>query len=421
MKKTKLISSLTALGLVGTSVPIVATSCTNESKENYIVVSGNKISMPEVVTQADINGLGVVSYTFAKNVTHDAVFVNGEYIEADLISEICIKNTDGTDMNLPAYFISYSSSGFHGCVNLRKLDLKAVRVKCNNNNSQRIAIEGCANSLMELSVPTMVDDGSGMALGILGLYYQFDALEKIDLSGFSDVELTIDYFLYGCTSLRSIDLTPMKKLTQWGNNFMANCYKLESVNMSGLSKLNMIQTSAFENCYALKEINLNGCTNVQEISANFLMNCSSLKTIDLSSFVNLTKIYQNFLSDCSSLTSVDLSHSELLIADGCFNNGSFLQNCPNLEQVKFGIIPATAFGSSLTTADTTSFTNTFATQADYDNWMTKHNGVIKIIVNSSVQTGWNTVAASGGRFAPLATTWTSSDDAFRTLEVSTEE
>ena len=175
MKKIKLITSLSTLGVIATAVPTVATSCTSKGA-NYIVAANKTINLPDVVGQADINGLAVTTHTFSDGVpSRDALFINGEYVEADLITEIVIKKTDDALMDIPTNFISYNASSVnHGCTNLRKLDLHEVKIT--GSTISNLTLTGSANSLVELSVPT-IDNGN------ISSYFlnNFVALAQIDL------------------------------------------------------------------------------------------------------------------------------------------------------------------------------------------------------------------------------------------------
>ena len=82
MKKLKLITSLSTLGMIGTMVPPFATSCNDSSKEdntNYFCTKDEKIEIDHELTQDDLNAMSPVDHIYADNVGRKSIFVNSQF------------------------------------------------------------------------------------------------------------------------------------------------------------------------------------------------------------------------------------------------------------------------------------------------------------------------------------------------------
>ena len=399
MKKTKLLTAIIGGSTLLTSVPIVATSCTSDdkdAKESYYVVKGEKVSLPTTFTQADINNLVPINYTFDDGITRYAVFVNDKYVEADLITELKIYETDGI-VSLPSYFLVR-------CSKLSKLYLKGVKVTSFDKVNYFVQSSDKNISLTDLSVPTIVRDPGMETLSLPDNFLKnFNALINVDLSGLSEVTNINAYFLANSYALKSVDLTPLSKVSSIASRFLVNCSSLTSIDLSPLSNLISTGNYFLNNCTSLTNIDtINNMKSLQQIGQNCISN-TGIKSFKLTNLPELKQINTYFLSSNQLLTDVEISYlpklqffgqglcsrsSESLPVSGVENitlkelpslkksttptrsaygiQGKFLQSAPNLKVVNLGDdISADVFY-----ADTDSFTTLYLTDDAYVNGIT---------------------------------------------------
>ncbi len=60
--------------------------------------------------------------------------------------------------------------------------------------------------------------------------------------------------MYNCESLQKIDLSGLTNLTTIGDEFMHYCYNLQEINLSRLTNLKSIGNDFMEDCYGLRKI-----------------------------------------------------------------------------------------------------------------------------------------------------------------------
>ena len=303
MKKTKLLTAIIGGSALLTSTPIVATSCTSDdkdAKESYYVVKGEKVSLPTTFTQADINNLLPINYTFDDGITRYAVFVNDKYVEADLITELKIYETDGI-VEIPYYFLA-------GCTKLSKVYLKGVKV---TSLITGYFIQPTAKNtiLTDLSVPTLVYLPGMQETGLTNNFLRnFNALTNVDLSGFSDVTTIGTYFLSDSYALKNVDLTPLSKLKSVGGYFMRNCISLTSIDLTPLSDVQIINNYFLSGCTSLTNVDtINNMKSLTRIGTYFVSN-TGIKSFKLTNLPELTQIGQNALSDNQLMTDVEISY-----------------------------------------------------------------------------------------------------------------
>ncbi|MCF0260829.1 MAG: leucine-rich repeat protein, partial [Erysipelotrichaceae bacterium] len=175
----------------------------------------------------------------------------------------------------------YKEEGAYGCVNLKKLDLKAIKT----TSVENLLLGGNKGSLEEFVAPKLVKNG--------------------------DIAPTIgDGFLTSFMSLKSADLTGFSEVTSIGHYFMCNCYSLADINLSGLNSLVKIGNDFLDECAMLKNIDLSSLTSVKSIGEGFMAGCISLESIDLSRMIGLTtydsEIGDYFLYACQSLKTINM-------------------------------------------------------------------------------------------------------------------
>ena len=136
--------------------------------------------------------------------------------------------------------------------------------------------------------------------------YDCKALESVDLSILTNVQIINNNFLSGCTSLKTIKgLEQQINVVSIRDNFLSNCTKLESVNLTNFINVVNINNNFLSNCSALTLIvGLDNLTNVTNIGKYFLSNCTALQSVDLTAFSKITTLPNSFLHNCNNLTEI---------------------------------------------------------------------------------------------------------------------
>lgn len=355
MKKSKLITSLVGGSVLLAAAPVVATSCSEDtnksSNSNYLVCGNETIKLKDNLNQADINGFITTDYTFSDGVSHKAVFVNGEYVIATKITELCIGSTEDVVTINYGFLANFD--------HLQKLDLHGMKVF----DVATLTLPNSKDSLTSFVVPTMVKQGTAV-LAIPNMFLMgFTALNKIDLTGFAEVEVIRYNFLRDCSGLKSIDLTPMTKVIEITQYFLAGCTSLTSLDFSSF-KL------------------------TDTIGDHFLYGCTSLEKVDLSGFVSVNWIDTNFLEGCLSLTDVDMSKMiGMTTASAELQQTGMLSGCKSLKAINVGNISTSTFQGTYSD-------DPFCVKLTEDEW-NEYDG-IDLVYDDNVATGWESVITTSG-------------------------
>ena len=168
-----------------------------------------------------------------------------------------------------------------------------------------------------------------------GLFYNFTALTKIDLSNFNTINVTdMSGMFYGCSSLTSLDLSHFNTSNVTSMTGMFNyCSSLTSLDLSNFNTSNVTNMIAmFSECSGLKRLNVSSfdTSNVTVMIAMFI-NCSSLTSLDLSKW-NTSKVtdMSAMFKSCSGLTSLDLSNFNTSKVN---NMGGMFWGCSSLTSL----------------------------------------------------------------------------------------
>ena len=344
MKKTKLIATISSLGVLASATPIIATSCSENSRSgSYYVIHNQKVSLPTTFSQSDINNLVPQSYTFSDGVSRSALFLNGDYVEAALITELRIQETDSTVILPTSNFLST-------CTNLRILDIKGVKTEQTASDLTNALTSIPWSNLVEVAFPTWVEkEGVGHALSTVFFSTTPTGLKKADLSGLEKPITVTNNFFKGCTGLEELILPDLSEVTVIGSSFLDGCSSLKSVdNLNQLTKIKGFAYNFLNGCSSLTSVTFPKDNLITTIGHSVLSGCSSLKSIDLSPLTSVTIIGNDFLKGCSSLTSIDLSQMEELQTLGAKKTltasiigTGFLNGCNALTTVNMGSILAT--------------------------------------------------------------------------------
>ena len=148
-------------------------------------------------------------------------------------------------------------------------------------------------------------------------FYNWTALQEIDISNFTSLGHSLDYGWNDtfrlCTALKKVIAS--NKLTKLGHNAFNGCSNLEEI--SGLSGTITVYNSAFNNCSKLTSDNFQNCTFVwANNQPSVFARCTSLTSLPNCSGSISSWSFQG----CTGLTSVDLSNVTDLgdgVFDGC--------------------------------------------------------------------------------------------------------
>ena len=184
------------------------------------------------------------------------------------------------------------------------------------------------------------------------MFYHCSALKSLDLSYFSEANLTkIEYMLTGCSGLTDLNLGGFNtaNITDM-NSMFSGCSGLTSLDLSSLNTENVTSMSSmFSGCSGLTSLDLSNfkTEHVTSMAAMF-NNCSHLTSLDLSNFntENVTTMYYMF-NGCSRLKSLNMSGLNMTSLNDIlymFSGCSYLESIdlsnsvlPNLYRFFYGL------------------------------------------------------------------------------------
>ena len=172
-------------------------------------------------------------------------------------------------------------------------------------------------------------------MGSQQMFWEFEAVETIDLSGMDLSDLTrMDQWFRGCRQLKEID---------FGDNTLSNvvsiisafngCGSLQSLDLTQFDFSHVTEAgAAFEYCTSLTELDLSAFEGAPLASMGAMFEgCSGLTELDLSP-LDTSRVtgMTNLFKGCTGLTSIDLSPLETTNATSM--EGMF-QNCSGLTEL----------------------------------------------------------------------------------------
>ena len=96
-------------------------------------------------------------------------------------------------------------------------------------------------------------------------------------------------------SAQWLGFEPNSKITIMGYDFLVSC-NVNRIDLSGLSNVTSIGSRFLSSCTGLKSIDLSPLSNVTSIGSDFLSECQSVRRVDLSPMPNITSIGDGFLT-----------------------------------------------------------------------------------------------------------------------------
>ena len=334
MKKIKLIATISTLGVIAATTPVVATSCVTKAPGNYVVVKNTVFQLPNELTQADIDAMvpqqtkhvenQTITLPISGNAKKIDVLTSVDYaikigkntFNAKDITELRIGNVVDPEDEEPRSSVSVALPvGFlGGCTNLRKLDLGELEVYSIGDfflqpiTSTDIKIMGGSD---------IIDDFiSGKALKEESLDESYEMYmrningKRKDFNG-RLTEIVLPQLVGKPESIEE-DLTLIPKL------FLAGQKKLETIDLSNFTQYDLINN----------------------IPAGFLFDCSGLKSVDFTGF-KVKTIDRGFLSGCNSLETIKLPKlnegGKIITSDDENKNPlfGFMNGCNKVHDIDF--------------------------------------------------------------------------------------
>ena len=294
MKKLKLITTLSSLGMVAAATPIVATSCTPDTTDtrNYAIIAGEEVEFPEIVTQEDLQNLVPHNPRNAGADAQVVIEIDGQEYEFDKVSEVNLGTVHNV-VEIPASFLS--AEPLTGVSNLQKVSLSGIKDTFHIDES----FLSKNYRLTSLKLPTMSSaviansDGSTQYSQISDNFLKDCAgLKRVDFSPLANVGAITHGFLENCSNLQSADLSALKSVRNIGNNFLAGCTSLSSVQLPTLKS----------------EIEIYGLKGGCEIGNDFMYGVTKVTTVNFKPFAEARVIGNNFFSAAVlNLKTIDLS------------------------------------------------------------------------------------------------------------------
>ncbi|MCF0227720.1 MAG: leucine-rich repeat protein [Malacoplasma sp.] len=377
MKKIKLLTTLSSLGVLVTSAPIVVTGCnekeetpfkstvtsdfpevnilSNDSEEKEFTfdcqffdkdakeIEGTakwEMDMPKIsssdkvsITQNDNKiKVKVDGWTSLNEIKEYKVVVKGQSTLTQLtginlgtryfVVRVLPYNKNIIKYNEEQYQLASDINptlfeNIANGTNLPKTDGTDLLIE-DTNKIQGLSLQSVSSEWNKEIGDYFLFDGSG---GIENLGF-------VDLSGLKEATKIGDEFLQ-YAPIRIFDASMFTEIEKIGTNAFDCCNVLESLIFKNNEKLNEIGANFCYWCLVLHYVDLSGWTSVEYINQYFMYDCTNLKEIDLSSLTSVIWIDICFMYECFSLESIDLSG----LTNVEYIGNYFMSYCTSLEEI----------------------------------------------------------------------------------------
>ena len=372
MKKIKLLITLSSLGTLVTSVPIVTIGCSGQKIPSKSTVTCN---FPEInilsndseekefsfncqfydEQSKEINGTTKWEMDMPKILSSDKVSitqndnkikvkVNGwsnlnEIKEYEVVVKGQSKWTTLTGYNLGIKKFIVRVIPYN--INIIKYDGEQYKL-ADDINSALFENIAAGTQLPQRSGANLIIEDTDKIQG-LSLYAvssdwnkeigdsflsDLESLCFLNISALKDATKIGDEFLEW-TKIKSFDGSMFTELEEIGMYAFASCCTLESITFNNNEKLTLIDEFFCELCELLQYIDISGWTGVQKINGSFLCECTALEKISLSSLTNVTYIDDSFLNYCYNLKEIDISG----LTNSEYIGSHFMSYCYNLKEI----------------------------------------------------------------------------------------
>ena len=309
MKKIKLLTTLSGLGVIAAAIPLVSTGCTSKyDSSNYIIYKGEKVKLDGFTfTQTDINLLctqQAVPYDPAKSdsATWSAYYINGVPYDINYITEINIGTASNVAI-IPPNFMN-------GCVHLRTVNLNGIKDLTYIGDN---FLDYCY-LLSTLVLPTLKNlSGEDMinlkyltgSISQIPEYFLYgnNQLDTIDLEPFANIRYVPEGFMESCSNIKSLDFSSWKNVSYIGSSFLWGNESLEKVNLPTIKQLDFSKE-------VLKQLGVD-TSPVTTIGNYFMQHCTSVKSFDFTPFAEVNYIADDFLGEESGEYIFNLNISTL--------------------------------------------------------------------------------------------------------------
>ena len=232
------------------------------------------------------------------------------------------------------YYLSFDSLSdlsymFYNCEALEKIDLSSLNTDKVTDMSYMF---GNCSSLKEINFSSV---NTSLVTNMSYMFCKCSSLIKLDLSSFDTKQvINMTNMFSFCSSMKALNLSTFKidQVTDMTWMFY-NCTSLEKLDLSSFSD-NKVKNMAymFNGCNSLKELNISNLkTNQVSNMTGIFIDCNSLIELDLSSFNTEEVIDMSFMFyNCDSLEKLNISSfNTKKVAD----MSSMFNNCSALKEI----------------------------------------------------------------------------------------
>ncbi len=221
-----------------------------------------------------------------------------------------VKDKTVTEIVIPDYVTSITSSAFEGCSNLTYYTKGGLKYLGNSNNLY-IYLAGVESK----DITTASIDNGCKFIGS-GAFFGCSSLTSVEIP--DSVTSIGEEAFYRCSSLMSVEIPDGVTSISFATFY--ECSGLTSVVIP--DGVTSIDNQAFYRCSSLTSLEIPDC--VTSIGYSTFYNCSSLTSVVIPDSV--TRIGNHAFSRCSSLTSVEIPDSVTNIANPAFSGCSSLMS-----------------------------------------------------------------------------------------------
>ena len=375
MKKIKLITTLSSLGILGATFPLVVTSCSKDDKkededivetDNYVQTNSDKFyiandfdpnifcgdtatisfvspTKPEKGIQRTVNKTDIKSITI-KSIKSAVTNLKDKFLNGfTAISSI--------DLSALSSILNFGTQFIYNCDNLTEINIGNISKNRIPHDTNSFATENkdaiCYTNGIKLIYPeddiewdrwvwTNLIDHNSTTTPYRKVNANFNGMEfksqkyiltdNYDLNEF--INCDPDPYLYNMNwrtkQYQVKDGTPVTI------NYDDDRGSLTQVILARPdTSVTSIGDFLLERCTSLTKFEIGTLSNLTKIGRNFLDECSGLTQLNLSFLASVTDVGHVFLCDCSNLTSIDLTPMTKVTNIG----QTFLGKCTKLKRI----------------------------------------------------------------------------------------
>ena len=374
MKKIKLITTLSSLGVLGATFPLVVTSCSKDDKkededivetDNYVQTNNDKFyiandfdpnifcgdtatisfvspTKPEKGIQRTVNKTDIKSITI-KSIKSTVTNLKNKFLNGfTAISSI--------DLSALSSILYFGTQFIYNCDNLTEINIGSIRKDRIPHDANSFATENkdavCYTNGIKLIYPeddttwdlwvwTNLIDHNSTTTPYRKVNANFNGMEFKNEKYILEDNVNPNKFITcSITGISTVDW----KTTQYsvkGGTPVTIAYEDDHENLTQVilthpdTTVTSIGNCLLEECTNLTKLEIGTLSQLTTLGRNFLVNCSKLTQFNLSCLASVTDVGGEFLYGCTSLTSIDLTPMLDITKIG----QSFLEGCTNLKRI----------------------------------------------------------------------------------------